>query len=174
METYFGTPEYLEIISVNIWTILASLANLAILYALLKKFLYKPVTNMLAARQAELDAQYAAAAEAEKTAAASRDEYTAKLAGAQAEAEGIIHDATINAGRRGDRIVAEAREKAEGIVRQGELEAEMEKKKAQESIKRDITEVSAALAEQLLGREMTSRDHDALIDSFLQGIGDAQ
>ena len=50
----------------------------------------------------------------------------------------------------------------------------MEKKKAQESIKRDITEVSAALAEQLLGREMTTDDHHALIDSFLQGIGDAQ
>ena len=31
----------------------------------------------------------------------------------QAEAEGIIHDATVNATRRGDRIVAEAREKAE-------------------------------------------------------------
>ena len=166
--------EYLDIISVNLWTILISLANLAILYALLKKFLYKPVTNMLAARQAELDAQYAAAAEAEKTATASRDAYTAKLAGARAEAEGIIHDATVSANRRGDKIVAEAREKAEGIVRQGELEAEMEKKKAQESIKREITEVSAALTEQLLSREMNSEDHRKMIDSFLQGIGDAQ
>ena len=38
----------------------------------------------------------------------------------------------------------------------------------------NVREVSAALAEQLLGREMTSKDHDAMIDSFLQGIGDAQ
>ena len=75
---------------------------------------------------------------------------------------------------RGDKIVAEAREKAEGIVRQGELEAEMEKKKAQESIKREITEVSAALTEQLLSREMNQDDHRKMIDSFLQGIGDAQ
>ena len=174
METYFGTPEYLEIISVNIWTILASLANLGILYWGLKKFLYKPVKNVIAARQAELQAQYDAAAAAEQTANESRDAYVAKLDGAQAEADGIIHEATATANRRGEKIVAEAREKAAGIVRQGELEAEMEKKKAQESIRRDITEVSAALAEQLLGREMTSRDHDALIDSFLQGIGDAQ
>lgn len=174
METYFGTPEYLDIISVNFWTILASLANLAILYALLKKFLYKPVKNVIAARQAELKAQYDAAAEAEASANASRDAYAAKLDGAQAEADGIIHEATATANKRGEKIVAEAREKAAGIVRQGEIEAEMEKKKAQESIRRDITEVSAALAEQLLGREMTSKDHDAMIDSFLQGIGDAQ
>ena len=174
MKTFFQDPKYLEIISVNIWQILISLTNLAILYALLKKFLYKPVKNVIAARQAELDAQYAAAAQAEENANASRDEYARKLAGAQAEADGIIHDATVNAARRGDKIVAEAREKAEGIVRQGELEAEMEKKKAQESIRRDITEVSAALTEQLLSREMTTEDHRGLIDSFLQGIGDAQ
>ena len=166
--------QYLDIISVNLWSILISFANLAILYKLMKKFLYQPVKNVIAARQAELDAQYAAAAEAEQNAAASRDEYAAKLAGAQAEAEGIIHDATVNANRRGDRIVAEAREKAEGIVRQGELEAAMEKKKAQESIKREITEVSAALTEQLLSREMNQSDHSKMIDSFLQGIGDAQ
>ena len=166
--------QYLDIISVNLWSILISFANLAILYKLMKKFLYQPVKNVIAARQAELDAQDAAAAEAEQNAAASRDEYAAKLAGAQAEAEGIIHDATVNANRRGDRIVAEAREKAEGIVRQGELEAAMEKKKAQESIKREITEVSAALTEQLLSREMNQSDHSKMIDSFLQGIGDAQ
>ena len=174
MKTFFQDPVYLEIISVNIWQILISLANLAILYALLKKFLYKPVKNVIAARKAELDAQYAAAAEAERAAEASRDAYAAKLEGAQAEADGIIHEATATANRRGDRIVADAREKAADIVRQGEMEAALEKKKAQESIRRDITEVSAALAEQLLGREMNADDHAGMIDSFLQGIGDAQ
>lgn len=174
MKSFFQDPVYLEIISVNVVQILISLANLAILYALLKKLLYKPVKKVIASRQAELDAQYAAAAAAEQTANEARDAYAAKLDGAQAEADGIIHEATATASKRGEKIVAEAREKAAGIVRAGEMEAEMEKKKAQESIKRDITEVSAALAEQLLGREMTSKDHDAMIDSFLQGIGDAQ
>ena len=174
MKTFFQDPKYLEIISVNIWQILISLANLAILFALLKKFLYQPVKNVIAARQNELDEQYNAAAAAEKEAYASRDEYAAKLAGAQAQADGIIHDATVSANRRGDKIVAEAREKADAIVRQGELEAAMEKKKAQESIRREITEVSTALTEQLLSREMNTGDHRGLIDSFLQGIGDAE
>lgn len=166
--------ENLGIVSLNIWQILISLVNLTILFLGLKKFLYKPVKKVLADRAASLDAQYAAAAEAEKSATESRDAYAAKLAGAEAEAEGIIHEATASANIRGERIVEEAREKAAGIVRAGEMEAELEKKKAQESIKRDITEVSAALAEQLLGRELKTEDHSALIDSFLQGIGDAE
>ena len=48
----------LEVISVNFWQILISLLNLLILFLLFKKFLFKPVNNMLAKRQSEIDAKY--------------------------------------------------------------------------------------------------------------------
>ena len=67
---------------------------------------------------------------------------------------------------------AEARIKADEIVRQGELEASMEKKKAMESIRRDITDVSAAMTEKLLKREMNTDDHRSMIDEFLKGVGE--
>jgi len=162
----------LEVISINLWQVLISLANLTILYKLVKKFLYKPVKRTIAARQAAIDEQYRAAAEAEAAANASREEYAAKLEAANATAEGIIHDAVVNAGRRGDRIVADARSKAEQIVRQGETEAAMEIKKAQESIRREITDVSAAMAEKLLKREMNMDDHSRMIDDFLNEMGE--
>lgn len=162
----------LEVISVNFWSILISLSNLAILFAIFKLVLYKPVKRTIARRQAEIASQYQAAADAEKTANAARDEYTAKLATAHATADEIIHDATSVANRRGEKIVAEAREKADEIVRQGELEAAMEKKKAMESIRRDITDVSAAMTEQLLKREMNDADHRSMIDEFLKGVGE--
>ncbi|MGN0747748.1 MAG: F0F1 ATP synthase subunit B [Aristaeellaceae bacterium] len=164
----------LEVISINLWQILISLANLAILYCLLKKFLYKPVKKTIASRQEAIDQQYRAAEEAEKSAMASRDLYAEKLAGANAEADSLIHEATANANRRSERIVADARDKAEAIVRQGQIEAAMEKKKAQATIRREITDVSAALTEKLLGREMNTGDHRELIDSFLQEMGDEQ
>lgn len=162
----------LEIVSVNIWQILISLANLTILYLLLKKFLYKPVKAVIEGRKAAIAKDYADAEAARTSAAAARDEYAAKLATADATADGIIHDATVLANRRGDRIVAEAREKADEIVRQGELEASMEKKKAMESIRRDITDVSAAMTEKLLGRELNEDDHRSMIDEFLKGVGE--
>ena len=162
----------LEIVSVNIWQILISLANLTILYLLLKKFLYKPVKVVIENRKASIAKSYADAAEAEAKAAADRDEYAAKLATAHATADEIIHEATTVANRRGEKIVAEAHQKAEEIVRQGELEASMEKKKAMESIRRDITDVSAAMTEQLLKREMNEGDHRNMIDEFLKGVGE--
>ena len=162
----------LEIVSVNIWQILISLANLTILYLLLKKFLYKPVKAVLEGRKASIAKYYADAEEARNSANAARDEYAAKLSTAHATADGIIHDATVVANRRGEKIVADARVKAEEIVRQGELEASMEKKKAMETIRRDIADVSAAMTEQLLKREMNEGDHRNMIEEFLKGVGE--
>ena len=162
----------LEVISINIWSILISLANLCILYMLFKKFLYQPVKATLNARQEAIDAQYRAADEAEKAASADKAQYAAQLAGARAEADEMIRSAQVAAARRGDGIVADARDRADAIVRQAQTEAEMEKKKAQATIRREITDVSTALTEKLLQRELTENDHRGLIDSFLKDMGD--
>ena len=162
----------LGIVSLNIWQILISLTNLAILYTLLKKFLYKPVKAVIEGRKEAIAKSYAEAEEARTSANAARDEYAAKLATAHTTADEIIHDATTLANKRGEKIVAEAHQKAEEIVRQGELEASMEKKKAMESIRRDITDVSTAMTEQLLGREMSADDHRSMIEDFLKGVGE--
>ena len=163
----------LQIVSFNLWQVLISLANLTILYLGLKKFLYKPVKAVLENRKAAIAKEYAEAEEARTSANAARDEYAAKLATAHTTADEIIHDATVLANKRGEKIVADAHQKAEEIVRQGELEASMEKKKAMETIRQDITDVSAAMTEKLLGREMSAEDHRSMIDEFLKGVGDS-
>lgn len=164
----------LDVISVNIWSILISLCNLGLIFWLVKKFLFKPVKAVLAKRQAEIDAHYQAAEDAQKNAESSREQYELKLAGAQAEADSMIQSAAATANRRSDRIVSDARDKADGIIRQAQNEAELEKKKAQETIRQEIADVSAALTEKLLGREMTQADHRGMIDSFLNEMGEQQ
>lgn len=162
----------LEVISVNLWLMLISLANLGIIYLMFKRFLFKPVKNVIAKRQEAIDSWYREADEARQSAAQSRDQYAQKLAGAQAEADGMIQAAAMTAGRRGDRIVEEARQRADGIIHQAQAEAELEKKKAQETIRREIADVSTALTEKLLGREMSGGDHRAMINAFLDEIGE--
>ena len=48
----------LDVISVNIWQMAVSLANLVLLFLIVKRFLYKPVKNMLALRRSRIDAEY--------------------------------------------------------------------------------------------------------------------
>lgn len=162
----------LDVISVNLWDILISLLNLTLLYILIKKFLFKPVMKMLGERQAAVDTQYSDAQKAKADALADREAWEAKLKTADSEAEEIIKKAADTAKLRGDRIVSDAREKADGIIRVAEMEAELEKKKAESAVKHEIVMVSAAIAEKMLAREVKPSDHRELIDSFIEKIGE--
>lgn len=162
----------LDIISVNLWQILISLANLAILFLLLKKFLYKPVMKMLSARESEIDSRYNDAETAKASAEAKDAELTSRLENAKAEAEGIVKEAADMAKARGDKIVEDAKVQAQGIIRQAESNAELEKKRAESAIKTQIIDVSTALTEKMLEREINADDHKALIDDFIDKIGE--
>ncbi|MBE6628091.1 MAG: F0F1 ATP synthase subunit B [Ruminococcaceae bacterium] len=162
----------LDVISINLWQILISLANLVILFLIVKKFLFKPVKKLFAKRQAELDHQYAAANAAEKQAQEHKAAWEKKLQSANEEADGIIKDATDAAKYRATQIVEEANAKAAGIQSRAEAEALLTQKRAEEEIKKEIVEVSSAIAEKMLEREINEADHRALIDTFLDEIGE--
>ncbi len=162
----------LDIISVNLWQILISLANLIILFLIIKKFLFKPVNKMLAKRQADLDERYHAADEAKANALRDETYWKEKREGAAAEADAIMQTATEKAKLRSDKMLKEAKDRADGIVRQANAEAELELKKATESMKREIIDVSAVLTEKLISREMNLEDHRSIIDSVIETIGD--
>lgn len=162
----------LDVISVNLWQMLVSIANLLILFLLIKKFLYKPVKNMLAKRRAAIDADYDAAREAKESALKDKATYDEKLAGAKAEAENVINNAVLVAKARENEILADAKDKAQGIVRRAESDAALELKKAEDSIRREIVEVSSMLTEKVLERQVSKDDHKRLIDSFIEGMGE--
>ena len=161
----------LEVISVNIWHILISLCNLLILFLILKKFLYAPVKKVMAQRRTAIDESYSAAEEAREKAEADKSEWAKRLELSKTEADRIIKEDETNAANRENEIISEARERADGIIRAAEGEAELRRRKAEDEIKHEIVDVSALLTEKLLEREITEDDHRALIDSFIAGVG---
>lgn len=162
----------LDVISVNLWQILVSLCNLLIIFLILKHFLYRPVKRILAQRQAELDGQYAAAQEAQDRADADRRAWNEKMQTADAEAAQILKKATERADRRSEQIVSDARGRANSIIREAEMQATLEQRKAQSEIKQEIVDISALLTEKMLQREINTEDHRAIIDSVLLDIGE--
>lgn len=162
----------LDIISVNFWHIMISLANLALIFWFAKKFLFGPIRVVFEKRENEIAHRYAAADEAQRVADENRATWENKLKGADDEATRIITEATDTAKYRADQILTDANTRAQGIVERAETEAKLERKKATEGIKREIVDVSSAIAEKMLEREVNENDHRALIDSFIEQIGD--
>ena len=163
--------QFLDVISVNIWAILASLANLLILTLIIKKFLVKPVKKVVAARRAAIDSDYEQARIAREEAEQNRLNYEAAVAAAKQTGDQIIADANRTAEYRSNEIVAEAREKASEIRRQAEADAVLERKKAEDEMKHEIANVSTQQTGKLLQREINEEDHRNLIDSFLNDLG---
>lgn len=162
----------LEIISINIWHIVISLCNLVILFFILKKFLYKPVRKMLKKRQDDIDAQYDSAKKAEEDALKNKSEWEQKMESVQDSADQMIKDAKKNAEKQGDRILSEAKSKADDIVRRAKTDAQLERQKAEDSIKNEIVDVSAMLTEKMLARRLGEEEHHQLIDDFMKELGE--
>ncbi len=164
--------KYLDVISVNFWQMLISLANLLILFLILKHFLFRPVQRILAKRGEEIRQIYTDAEAAKGEAESARAEYGARLASAEAEAEELLRRAEAKASERGEEIVAEARDEAELLRRRAEREIAQERKKALNEIKNDISELSIEIAEQIVAREIRPEDHEALVNRFIGELGD--
>lgn len=162
--------EYLELISLNIWHIIATIANLLILMLILKKFLFAPVQRILAERQSQVDELYSAAEKSAADAEADRILYSEKLAGARDEAESIVKAAAKRADRLSDEIIGNAKTKAEETLKKAENDIAQEKKKAMNDLKNEISEISVQIAENVVGREISEEDHRKLIDGFIDNL----
>ena len=162
--------EYLELISLNIWHILATIANLLILAWIIKKLLFKPVKNIIAQRQGQVEEIYRNAEEASAQAEHDRQLYSEKLAGAQDEADTIVKAATQRADRLGEEIIAGAKAKAADTVKKAEAEIAQEKKKAMNELKNEVAEISVEIAKSVVEREIKEEDHRELIDSFIEKL----
>ena len=162
--------EYLELISLDVWHIAASIATLLILTLILKKFLFKPVQNVLASRQNQVDELYDAAERTQASAEEDKKLYAAKLAGAAEEAEQIVRSASQRADRQSDEILADAHRRAAETMKRAEEDIEQAKKKAMDDLKNEISDISVQIAEGVVGRELNGDDHRQLIDSFIEKL----
>ena len=126
-----------QIISVNLWQIVISLCNLIILFLIVRRFLYKPVKKVLAQRQAHVDGVYEEADEARRRAEADQAAWAERMTHAREEADAIISRAAENARMNSDLMVSDAKNRADGIVRQAEEEALLTRQKAEDSSGQD-------------------------------------
>ena len=164
----------LDIISVNIWSILVSLANLLIMFLILKRFLFKPVQKMMAARKQQVDQIYQDAKENRDSAINMKQEYEARLATAREEADGLVRNAVQTAQRKGDAIVAEANSQASHLKQKAEQEIAQEKKQMLQDVRGEISDIAVSIASKVVEREVKKQDYDGFVDEFIKNVGEQQ
>ncbi|MDO4324131.1 MAG: ATP synthase F0 subunit B [Lachnospiraceae bacterium] len=149
------------------WNILFNIINILILYFLMKRFLFKPVNEILAKRQAEADSLFAQAGEKDAKAQECREKYEALLQEAQSEKEKIVSDARKDASSEYSRILDEAKGKAEGLVEKAQMDAKKEKQAILQQADAEIQDMVLAAAARVAGAADGKENDRELYDRFL-------
>ena len=146
--------------------------NMLVLFTALSYFMFNPVKNMLEKRQERITNDRNQAIADKNDAEVLKKEYEDKLKGIQKEAEEILGDARNRALKNEERIVGEAKEEAARIIAHAKSEAELEKKKAADDIKREIIKVATLMAGKVVAVSVDDKTQDALVEETLKEIGD--
>lgn len=162
-----------DFISITPWTIIFQICNLLILFALIRKFLFKRVMAVLDKRQQEIDGIYDAADKAKGDADQMKEEYTRRMSNARAEADLLVKNAVDTAQRRSDAIVQEARDEATHLKQKAESDIEQERRKAYSELVGEISGMAVDIAGRMVEREINADDHKQLVDEFIKKAGEA-
>ena len=160
-------------VGVNFWTCLFTLVNLFILYKFMKKLLFKPVQNMIDSRQKEIDDLYADAGRSKAEAEALKTQYEGQLSETNAERERILKAAHQRALQQQETMLREAQEQAARTLKRADEQIELEKKQARNELKNEVSDMAVQIAGAVLARDVKPAEHEALIDSFIDGLGDS-
>ena len=133
-------------LGVNPWTALFILLNTLTIFFVAKKFLFGPVMKIIDDRQKEIDDLYAGANTAQQQAQALETEYKQKLSAAQATSERIVKEAVARGQSREEEIIRKANQDAAAIMDKASADIALEKKKAINDAKNEISGLALAIA----------------------------
>lgn len=155
--------------------LIAQIFNFFVLLFVLRRFLLKPMVNMLETRKQRIADGLQAAEMARREAEAERAQLQSQLDAERREAL----DRIAAASKRGETLAAEiegsARQDAQKIMDDARSEAVRERDRIIAEAQDQIAELAMLAAEKVLGRELSSRDSQrAFVNEFLAANGKAR
>ena len=162
-----------DLVTLVPWTFIAQICNLFIQVWLVKKFLLKPVNEVLEKRRAKADAEIREAEQAKTEAYAIKEQYERNMEGARRRASDMLNDAQKSAAAKSEKILQEAEAEASQIRAKAASDIAQEKKKAINEAKDEIGGIAMEIAGKVIEREINEADHKKLIDEFIQNVGEA-
>lgn len=146
------------------------LAALIVLITVVVIFAYKPVKKILKKRQDHIESNIK---EAEQSKAIWKEnELKSKetVLASERTAADIVADAKLVAQKEREQILANTQEEVKKMKQDAENDIARMESEAQEEIKKEIVSVALDASKELLGREVSSKDNDRLLNEFIEEI----
>ena len=140
-------------------TFFITIINIAVLFLVLRKILFKPVTKFMADRTKRISDAIEQAEKDKALAKTLLEQYETRLENSRLEADAIIKAATEKARREADLIIKEGKAAAEKAMNDARIQMEAERHTAFALFIKDAAVLVTAACGRLLGRELKDEDN---------------
>ena len=163
---------YQSLVTVNPVTLIAQICNLFIQLLIVKIFFLDKIKAILDQRRDAADKQITEAETAKSEALAIKKTYEQNMLEAKAKADDLLLTAQRTANSRSEEIIAQAQQQAAQMKSKAAADIALEKKKALNEAKNEISDLAMAIAGKVVARELNAGDQADMIDRFIDELGD--
>lgn len=156
---------------IQVYKIVITIINFFILYGVLRYKLFKPVMNIIASRQNEIEDTIKKAEEDEKNASNNRLDSETELKKSRTLGKSIVEDYKTKAQGLSDDIIKQAQKEAQNIIERATKDAQREKEKAEYELKEQAVDLALLLSSKALGETIDEEQHRRLIKDFIAKVG---
>ena len=164
---------YQSLVAVTPVTLIAQICNLFLQLFVVKIFFLDKIKAILDQRREAAVKEITDAQAAKAEAMEIKETYEQNMREAKAQANEILVHAQKTATVRSEEIINDAQAQAARIKEKAAADIAQEMKKAINDAKDEISGISMAIAEKVVGRQLTADDQQKLINDFLDNLGDA-
>ena len=143
-----------------------------VMFLFLSYMLFNPAREMLKKRQDKVKNDIDSAEKSREDAAKLKEEYENRLREIHKEEDAILSAARQKALENETKIIDQAKAEAANIIERANHQAELEMKKAQDEIKKEIITDASMVAGKAVSEKLDIEIQDSLIDDTLKEIGE--
>ncbi|VLO36327.1 proton-translocating ATPase, F0 sector, subunit b [Streptococcus pneumoniae] len=144
-----------------------------LLLVLIKKFAWSNITGIFEERAEKISSDIDRAEEARQKAEVLAQKREDELAGSRKEAKTIIENAKETAEQSKANILADAKLEAGHLKEKANQEIAQNKVEALQSVKGEVADLTISLAGKIISQNLDSHAHKALIDQYIDQLGEA-
>jgi F-type H+-transporting ATPase subunit b len=151
-------------------TLIGQMITFAVFVWFCLKYVWPPLMTALEARKARIADGLAAAERGQKDLELAQAKVSSQLKDAKQQAQDIINQAHKRANEMVDEAKEAAREEAEKIKAAAASDIDQQINSAREQLRKEVSAIALAGAEQILGKEVDAEAHGKVLDELMAQI----
>jgi F-type H+-transporting ATPase subunit b len=154
--------------------IIFQLAMFLILLALLRKFAFGPVMNIMKQREEHIASEISSAELSNQEAKKLVEEQKELLKQARLESQSLVENAKKIGEQQKEEIVIAARAESERIKHAAMQEITQEKEQAITALREQVASLSVMIASKVIEKELNEKEQEKLIDDYIKEVGEGR